>query len=81
MNKTTPIDGMTFEQALARLEAIVHELESGDASLENSIALYTEGSALKKHCEQKLKDAQARIERLQIDAGGQVAGTAPFDAD
>jgi exodeoxyribonuclease VII small subunit len=71
-------DAMSFEQALERLERIVHQLESGEASLEQSIDLYTEGSNLKRHCELKLKDAQARIEKLQIDADGKPAGTVPF---
>lgn len=74
------IDGLTFEQALARLEKIVHQLEAGEASLEDSISLYTEGTRLKQHCEAKLASAQARIERIQLGADGQPAGLAPFDA-
>ncbi len=69
---------LTFEAALARLEEIVHKLETGAASLEDSITLYTEGTALKQQCEAKLKDAQARIEKLQIGADGKPVGSAPF---
>jgi exodeoxyribonuclease VII small subunit len=73
------IDGLTFEQALARLEAIVKKLEAGEASLEDSIGLYEEGTRLKRQCEMKLAQAQARIEKIQVGADGQPAGLAPFD--
>lgn len=73
------IEELTFEQALARLEAIVRKLEAGEASLEDSIGLYEEGTRLKRQCEAKLAQAQARIERIQVGADGQAAGTAPFD--
>ena len=74
------IDGLTFEQALARLEAIVKKLEAGEASLEDSIGLYEEGTRLKRQCEAKLAQAQARIEKIQVGADGQPSGLAPFDA-
>lgn len=70
---------LSFEAALKALEAIVHRLESGDASLEDSIGLYTEGQALKAHCETKLKDATARIEAIQANDAGEATGTRPFD--
>jgi exodeoxyribonuclease VII small subunit len=78
---TLPDDlaALSFEAALARLEKIVHTLEAGDASLEDSIALYTEGQALKAHCETKLAGATARIEAIQIGADG-AAKTTTFDA-
>lgn len=75
------IAALSFEAALEKLEQIVHRLESGEASLEDSIDLYTEGTLLKQHCDSKLKDAQARIEKLQIGADGTPKGTAPFDAE
>ena len=71
---------LSFEDALKRLEKIVHDLESGEASLEASIDLYTEGQQLKAHCESKLKDATARIEAIQVGEGGVAIGTRPFDA-
>ena len=49
---------LSFEDALQRLEAIVSKLESGQAPLEESIALYEEGARLKAHCENRLKAAQ-----------------------
>ena len=73
------IEGLTFEQALARLEAIVKKLEAGEASLEDSIGLYEEGTRLKRQCETKLAQAQARIEKIQVGADGQPSGVAPFD--
>src|SRR3546814_20713198 len=62
----TAIDALSFEEALRRLEEIVHRLEAGEASLEDSIGLYTQGEALKAHCQAKLASAQARIERIQL---------------
>jgi len=72
---------LSFEQAIERLEAIDGQLEQGRAGLEQSIALFAEGSELKRHCAAKLADAQMRIERLQIDADGQPRGSAPFVTD
>ena len=75
------LGAMSFEEAMAALEQIVARLESGNASLEQSIELYTKGSALKAHCEAKLKDAQAKIEKITLDAGGNPTGTAPLDVE
>jgi exodeoxyribonuclease VII small subunit len=72
---------LSFEDALARLEQIVHQLEAGEAPLEASIDLYSEGQQLKAHCEAKLKSAQARIEQLQIGSGGEPTGRRPFATD
>ena len=74
------IASLSFEAALARLEAIVQRLEAGDASLEDSIAIYTEGQALKAHCEAKLAGAAARIEKIQQGSDGGAATAVPFDA-
>lgn len=73
------IKSLSFEVALKELEGIVEKLERGEAPLEESIAIYERGAALKAHCESKLKDAQLKVEKIVIDASGQ-AGTAPFDA-
>ena len=70
---------LSFEDALKRLEEIVRQLESGEATLDQSIALYTEGDKLRAQCEARLKDAQARIEKISLDAEGKPAGTRPFD--
>ncbi|MDQ1674826.1 MAG: exodeoxyribonuclease small subunit [Frankiaceae bacterium] len=72
---------LSFEAALKRLEEIVHKLESGEASLDEAIALYGEGDRLKQQCEARLKAAQARIEQIQIGRDGSPAGTAPFGGE
>ena len=71
---------MTFEDALKALEDIVRRLESGDATLDDSISLYEQGEKLRLHCQQRLDAAQARIEKIRVGADGQAAGTMPFDA-
>ena len=73
------ISELSFEAALKRLEEIVRKLESGEASLDESIELYGEGDRLKQQCEARLQAAQARIERIQFGPDGQPRGTAPFD--
>ena len=74
------IDQLSFEAALARLEEIVRTLEKGEAPLDQSIELYQEGDRLKRHCEARLKDAQARIEQIALGADGRPSGVTPFDA-
>jgi len=75
-----PTAELSFEAALARLEEIVRLLERGEAPLDQSITLYQEGDRLKRHCEARLKDAQARIEQIALGADGRPSGVAPFDA-
>lgn len=73
MAKTqTDTQALSFEKALAELEAIVQKLESGSVDLEESIALYERGAALKAHCEAKLKSAQERIEKIVVSEDGAV---------
>ena len=74
------IEGMSFEAALAELEQIVRSLEQGQAALDESIELYQRGDRLKRHCEARLKDAKARIEKIALGPDGQPAGVTPFDA-
>ena len=69
---------MSFEEALKELEDIVRALEQGKGKLDESVAAYARGAALKSHCEAKLAQASARIESIQIGAGRATA--APFDA-
>jgi exodeoxyribonuclease VII small subunit len=75
------ITHLSFEAALKRLEEIVRKLESGEASLDESIELYGEGDRLKQQCEARLQAAQARIEKIQFARDGSPSGTAPFDGD
>ena len=81
MAATDSIADLSFEDALKRLEAIVQRLESGDASLDESIGLYGEGDVLRKQCEARLQSAQARIERIVAGGDGRVIGAAPFDGE
>ncbi len=74
------IRSMTFERALEDLEEIVRRLESGEVSLEESIATYTRGTQLKRHCESTLEAARAQVERIELRPGGVVA-TAPMATD
>ena len=75
----TPIGKMSFEDALAELEGIVRQLEQGEVPLEQSIALYERGDALRKHCEAKLREAELKVEKIVADAEGKAAGTEPMD--
>ncbi len=77
---TDDLSQLSFEDALKRLEAIVHRLENGDASLDESITLYTEGDKLRAQCEARLKDAQMKIEKIGLSADGMPQGLVPFDA-
>ena len=70
---------LSFEDALARLESIVSRLESGQASLEESITLYEEGARLKAHCETRLKDAQLRVDKIVVGPDGQAKGLEPAE--
>lgn len=75
------IAALSFEDALQQLENIVAQLESGNVDLEKSIDIYTRGTQLKAHCEQKLRSAEARIEKLVIGADGAPGGTVPFASE
>jgi exodeoxyribonuclease VII small subunit len=55
---------MSFEAALQELEQLVARLESGQASLEDSITLYERGAKLKAHCDARLKSAQMRVDQI-----------------
>ncbi len=59
-----PIAELTFEEALAALEQVVSQLEGGQVPLEQSIALYERGDALKKHCDAKLGEAELKVEKI-----------------
>lgn len=81
MAETPAIDTLPFEKALEELEGIVRRLERGDVPLEDSIAIYERGEALKKHCEALLKKAEARIEKITVGPDGKAAGTSPLDVE
>lgn len=80
MAEAAEIDGLSFEQALAELERIVAELESGQAPLERSIQMYERGAALKAHCEKRLEAARLRVEKIVMGAQG-AQGVEPAEFD
>ena len=68
--KSPDIASLTFEDALKELEDIVRQLETGKSSLEDAIGAYERGAALKQHCEKKLTEAKARVEKITIGGTG-----------
>ena len=74
MSEPADIATLTFEQALAELEKIVGQLESGQAPLEASIAMYERGAALKTHCEARLEAARLRVEKIVVGSAGGAGG-------
>ncbi len=74
-----PVDKMSFEEAMAELEAVVNQLDQGDVALEHSIKLYERGAELKTHCERRLKAAEEKVEQLVLNAAGEPTGTKPFE--
>jgi len=80
-NSNADVAALPFEAAMKELEGIVARLERGDVPLEESIAIYTRGEALKARCDALLKQAEARIERITLGADGKPTGTTPLDVD
>ncbi len=78
-NNHADIKTLSFERALEELESIVTRLEGGEVALEESVAIYERGEALKRRCEQLLRQAEARVEKITTDAKGQPNGTEPLD--
>jgi exodeoxyribonuclease VII small subunit len=83
MSETKPaaVAKLSFEEALKELEAIVGRLEQGEVPLDESIAIYERGDALRKHCDTLLKSAEAKIEKITTDAAGKPTGTEPLDVE
>ena len=71
---------LSFEEALSRLEKIVRQLEEGRGKLDDAIKSYERGAMLKRHCEAKLREAQARVEKIVLGPPGSV-GVEPADLD
>jgi exodeoxyribonuclease VII small subunit len=68
-----------FERAIEELESIVKRLEDGKVPLEESVKIYERGEALKRRCEELLRQAEARVEKITLDASGKPSGTEPLD--
>ena len=79
-NLPADIAAMSFEDALAELEGIVRRLEGGQVKLDEAIQSYERGAQLKRHCEQKLNEAQQRVDRIVIGPDGAVS-TEPAKLD
>ena len=75
------IGKLPFERAIEELESIVKRLEEGKVPLEESIAIYERGEALKRRCEDLLRQAEARVEKITLGAGGKPTGTEPLDVE
>ena len=66
--KGMDIASLSFEAALAELEKIVRQLEDGKGKLEDAIEAYERGAMLKKHCEAKLSEAKAKVDKITLGA-------------
>ena len=78
-NTMVDVKKLSFERAIEELETIVKRLEDGKVPLEESVAIYERGEALKRRCEELLRQAEARVEKITTDASGTAAGVAPLD--
>jgi len=73
------VNALPFERAIEELESIVKRLEGGQVPLEESVAIYERGEALKRRCEELLSQAEARVNKIVRDSSGKAAGTEPLD--
>lgn len=78
-NSHVDVKRLSFERAIEELEMIVKRLEDGKVPLEESVTIYERGEALKKRCEELLRQAEARVDKITTDSAGQPAGTEPLD--
>jgi len=78
-NTQADVRKLTFERALEELETIVKRLEDGKVPLEESVAIYERGEALKRRCEELLRQAEARVDKITTGANGEATGTEPLD--
>jgi exodeoxyribonuclease VII small subunit len=78
-NTVADVTKLSFERAIEELEMIVKRLEDGKVPLEESVAIYERGEALKRRCEELLRQAEARVEKITTSANGQPNGTEPLD--
>ena len=72
---------LPFERAIEELESIVKRLEDGKVPLEESVAIYERGEALKRRCEELLSQAEARVNKIVLDSSGKPKVTEPLDVD
>jgi len=77
----TDVKKLPFERAIDELESIVKRLEEGKVPLEESVAIYERGEVLKRRCEELLRQAEARVEKITLNADGKPTGSEPLDVD
>jgi exodeoxyribonuclease VII small subunit len=80
-NNNSDVTKLPFERAIEELESIVKRLEEGKVPLEESVSIYERGEALKRRCEDLLRQAEARVEKITLDAQGKPTGTEPLDVE
>lgn len=78
-NAQADVKKLSFERAMEELESIVKRLEDGKVPLEESVTIYERGEALKRRCEELLRQAEARVDKITTDASGRPTGTEPLD--
>lgn len=75
------ITDLSFEEAMAELESVVRQLEGGKIKLEEAVSVYERGVLLKKHCEEKLKQAKSKIDKLIVGDNNTIIGREDFDGE
>jgi exodeoxyribonuclease VII small subunit len=78
-NNLVDVKKLSFERAIEELESIVKRLEDGKVPLEESVQIYERGEALKRRCEELLRQAEARVEKITTNANGEASGVEPLD--
>jgi exodeoxyribonuclease VII small subunit len=78
-NTQVDVNKLSFERAMEELELIVTRLEGGKVPLEESVAIYERGESLKRRCEELLRQAEARVDKITTDADGRLTGAVPLD--
>jgi len=80
-NTPDDIAKMSFEEAMKELETIIDKLDGGDVPLEESITIYEHGAALQKHCEDKLRQAEMRVQKIVARSDGTAERAEPAEFD
>jgi exodeoxyribonuclease VII small subunit len=80
-NNNSDVAKLPFERAIEELESIVKRLEEGKVPLEESVTIYERGEVLKRRCEDLLRQAEARVEKITLDAQGKPTGAEPLDVE
>jgi exodeoxyribonuclease VII small subunit len=79
MSEQTPVNQLSFEQAMAELEQVVTRLERGEVALEEMVDLSRRGMELRKRCETKLREAEEKVAQITTDAEGNPTGSTPVE--